>query len=118
MHLQPHASARWGWFDTLPVFTIWQRNRAEGPVDSSEFEWRSEGALVLRPEGAVVWSPLDAPACAVLDACAAGKSVVEAGAAALAADPAIDPAALFGQLFAIRVFARVTVRAGSVGETS
>ena len=44
--------------------------------------------------------------------------MVEAGAAALAVDPAIDPAALFGQLFAIRVFARLSVRGGSVGETS
>lgn len=112
--LRPHASARWAWFDALPIFTIWRRNRTEGSVDTTEFAWRGEGALVLRPQGDVVWSSLDAAACALLDTCAAGGSVVEAGAAALAADPAIDPASLFTGLFATGVFARMDVRAECV----
>lgn len=114
--LQPHASARWGWFDAQPIFTIWQRNRASGPVDTTDIEWQGEGALLLRPHDAVLWSPLDPGGCALLDCCAAGGSVVEAGAAALAANPAVDVAALFTQLFDAGAFARLTLHANSVDE--
>ena len=70
--LRPHASARWAWFDAQPVFTIWQRNRAPGPVDESDIDWRGEGALVFRARDAVEWLPLDAGGCALLDARAEG----------------------------------------------
>jgi hypothetical protein len=69
---RPHPSARWAWFDAQPIFTIWQRNRAPGPVDESEIEWRGEGALVFRSRDAVEWLPLEAGGCALLDARAAG----------------------------------------------
>jgi hypothetical protein len=73
--LRPHASARWAWFETQPIFTIWQRNRAAGPVDESDIEWRGEGVLLFRTRDAVEWLPLDASGCALLDARAAGTPI-------------------------------------------
>jgi Putative DNA-binding domain len=102
--LRPHASARWAWFDAHPVFTIWQRNRASGPIDETDIEWRGEGALVLRVHGAVKWIGLDAGGCALLDVFAAGGNLAEAGAAALAANPATQLATLFARLFEVGAF--------------
>jgi len=84
--LRPHASARWAWFDAQPVFTIWQRNRAPGPLDESDLDWRGEGALVFRTRDAVEWLPLDERGCALLDARAAGAKLADEAALA----PLID----------------------------
>jgi hypothetical protein len=84
--LRPHASARWAWFEAQPVFTIWQRNRAPGPVDESAIDWRGEGALVFRTRDAVEWLPLDERGCALLDARAAGARIADEAALA----PLID----------------------------
>lgn len=81
MVLRPHPAARWAWFADVPVYTIWSRNRAGGPVDG-ELDWRPEGALLTRPREVVQWTPLDAAGCVFLDACAAGATL---GAAAQAA---------------------------------
>jgi hypothetical protein len=102
--LRPHASARWAWFDGEPIFTIWQRNRSAGPFDDSPIEWRGEGALIVRPRDAVRGCPLDRGGCAFLDACAAGRTLADAGLAALAAEPDADLAALGAQLFAAGAF--------------
>jgi hypothetical protein len=102
--LRPHASARWAWFDGQPIFTIWQRNRASGPIDESPIEWRGEGALVLRPRDAVQWIGIDAAGCGFLDACAEQRPLTEAGATALAVNPDADLAALATQLFAAGAF--------------
>lgn len=102
--LRPHASARWAWFGGQPVFTIWRRNRASGPIDESPIDWLGEGALVVRPGDVVQWIGIDAAGCAFLDACAGRRTIAEAGAAALATNPRTDLAALAAQLFAAGAF--------------
>lgn len=98
MVVRPHAAARWAWFDRQPIFTIWSRNRAPGPYDDSEFDWKAEGALIVRPRDEVRWMPLGADGCALLDACAAGAPPLAALAAARAAVPGCDADALLGTL--------------------
>jgi hypothetical protein len=94
-----HPAARWAWFDDLPVFTIWSRQRGDGPP-TGEIEWRSEGALLTRCGDTVQWRAATAAACAFLDACAGpeGALLAETAAAALAAEPQADLAALFAGL--------------------
>ena len=106
--LRPHASTRWAWFDGQPVFTIWQRNRASGPLDESPIDWRGEGALVVRPGDAVQWIGIDAAACAFLDACAEGRTIAEAGTAALAVNPRTDLVVLAAQLVAAGAFGQAS----------
>ncbi len=106
--LRPHASARWAWFDGAPIFTIWQRNRASGPIDESPIDWQGEGALVVRPGDAVQWIGIDAAACAFLDACAERRTIAEAGTVALAVNPRTDLAALAAQLFAAGAFGQAS----------
>lgn len=50
--LRPRASARWQWFDGLPVHSIWRVNREQTPI-SDELAWTGEGALLVRHGGAV-----------------------------------------------------------------
>ena len=116
--LTPHLAARWAWFDTLPVHTIWRRNRASGPIDDSEIDWRGEGALLVRPQDTVRSIVLNAGGYAFLDVCAAGGAVAEAGIAALAADPAADLATLFAELLAAGAFGRMTLRDPLIEESN
>ena len=105
--LQPHAAARWAWFDELPIFTIWQRNR-DATFDHNaapEIVWRGEGALITRPGGAVQSVGLDAGGCALLDACAAGRSLADAAQAALSANARVDLAQLMATLLNAGAFA-------------
>jgi len=95
--LQPHCAARWAWFDQLPVYTIWRRNR-EGSEDESDIDWQGEGALLTRPRSVVQWRRLDAAGCAFLDACADGRPLAAAAGAALAARQDADLAALMKTL--------------------
>jgi hypothetical protein len=81
LHLRPHASARWAWFDEAPVYTIWDANR-RASVLARELEWRGEGALLVRRAGEVTVTRLERGACAFLDACRDGLSLAEASAAA------------------------------------
>jgi hypothetical protein len=113
--LRPHPSARWAHFPGLPAFTIWRRNRAEGPVDESPIEWHGEGALMVRPRDAVQWIGLDAAGCAFLDACAAGCLLGEASAAAVAVNRDADLAALGESLFAAGAFAEALVPGAASG---
>jgi Putative DNA-binding domain len=115
--LRPHATARWAWFDRQPIYTIWQRNRAAGPIDETEIEWRGEGALLVRPRDAVQWVGIDAAGCAFLDACAAGCALAEAGAAALAASTDADLTALGAQLFAIGAFGHASLGDAPIEES-
>lgn len=101
--LKLHASARWGWFGAHPVYTIWRTNR-EAVALPEELAWRGEGALLLRAGARVTWRALGAGACALLDACAAGRELGVATLNALEAEPALDLAALFSELFADGVF--------------
>lgn len=111
--LRPHASARWCWFDTHPVVTIWQRNRAPGPIDESASDWHGEGALVVRTDGSVRWLGLDAAAYAFLVTCAHGGTLGDAASAALAVDANVDVAGLVGPLLDAGAFARPSMRSPS-----
>lgn len=104
--LRPHAAARWAWFDELPIFTIWQRNRdAAFDHDAAPaITWRGEGALITRPYGAVQSTQLDAGGCALLDACAAGRPLAEAAQAASSVDDQVDLAQLMATLLTAGVF--------------
>lgn len=105
--LRPHAAARWAWFDGLPIFTIWQRNR-DPTFDheaAPEIEWHGEGALITRPHAAVQAIEIDAAACAFLDACGAGETLAEAAAAALQTDAAVDLSSLMATLLDAGAFA-------------
>jgi hypothetical protein len=102
--LRPHASARWAWFDAQPTATIWRRNRYPEGAEESELEWRGEGVLIVRPRAAVEHVALDAAACAFLDACAAGRTLGEAAAAALAVHGDADLAGLMKQLLEAGAF--------------
>jgi hypothetical protein len=95
--LHPHPAARWAWFDELPAYSIWQRNRSDDAVQD-ELVWQGEGALLTRPADAVSWSALGRGGCAFLDACAAGRPLGEAAEAALHAEAGLDLAALVSHL--------------------
>jgi hypothetical protein len=105
--LRPHASARWSWFDALPIATVWRRNRYPVELEDAEIDWRAEGVLVVRPGGSVGNVDLDASGCAFLDACASGGTLAEAAAAALAVDAQADLAQLMSQLLEAGAFGRM-----------
>ena len=97
LRLAPHPAARWRWFADAPIYSIWQRNRvADGPVD--EIVWHGEGALLMRSVDAVGWQRLSRSGGAFLDACAQGRRLGEAAAAALDVQPDTDIADLLSRL--------------------
>ncbi len=93
----PHPAARWRWFTSQPIYTIWSRNREES-AEASEIAWQGEGALLTRPQGAVIWRQASAADCAFLDACRGGALLPDAAAAALQAQPDADLAGLLAGL--------------------
>lgn len=93
----PHPAARWRWFGSQPIFTIWSRNRIES-AEAGEIAWQGEGALLTRPRGAVLWREASAADCAFLDACRGGALLTDTAAAALEAQPDTDLAALLAGL--------------------
>lgn len=105
--LHPHAAARWRWFASGPIYTIWSRNRDCAASDAA-LDWKSEGALLVRPRDAVEWLALDPAGCAFLDACAGGKPLGEAAAAALAVQPHADLRALMSNLLGAGAFGRLS----------
>jgi hypothetical protein len=106
---RPHPAARWAWFEEGPVHSIWSANRNAG-TDAADYEWEAEGALVTRPRDAVEWRPLDRAGCAFLDACAAGGTLAEAAAAALAAQGNADLARLMATLLEAGALCRLEAR--------
>lgn len=106
--LRPHAAARWAWFPDAPIYTIWSRNRGEGPHDE-HLQWKPEGALVVRPRDAVQWLELDAAGCAFLDACAAGRSLAGAAGAALEVQGDADLARLMSSLLSAGAFSGMSI---------
>lgn len=106
VRLRLHPSARWRWFETQPVHSIWSRNRREGgdEDESTEIDWRGEGALVVRPQLAVEHYAIDRASVAFLDACAAMRTLGEAAQAALDVDPDTDLSRCLAQLIACGVF--------------
>ena len=63
----------------------------------------------MRPVGAVEHVALDAAACAFLDACAAGGTLADAAAAALAVNAETDLARLMAQLLEAGAFGHLHV---------
>lgn len=104
--LEPHPAARWAWFDAIPAFTIWSRNRGE-PCPDAEIAWRGEGALLTRPVGAVQWLAVDKAACRFLDACALGAPLSQALEGALEADANANLVRLVNALLDAGAFARI-----------
>jgi len=103
--LQPHPATRWVWSEEHPIHSLWSRNRtADDPADGGPCSWQAEGVLLARPHGAVLTGPLTRAGAALLDTCAAGRSIEAAVAAARAAEPAADVAALIGQCMAAGAF--------------
>jgi hypothetical protein len=122
--LRPHASARWAWFDEQPIVSIWQRNRqaASGAADEDAampgLAWHGEGVLIVRPHAVVEWIPLDKSDCAFLDACAAGGTLADAAAAALAANAHADLAALMARTLAAGAFGSLAISPDNLPECS
>lgn len=114
--LRPHASARWAWFESQPIATIWRRNRYPGGEDQAELAWRGEGVLLVRPGGRVENLDLDAAGCAFLDACAAGATLADAASAALAAGGQADLVRLMAQLLQAGAFGRLDLLDDSTEE--
>ena len=70
-----------------PIYTVWRRNGgtdADGADSGDELVWTGEGTLLTRPDGVVTWTELDAAGCAFLDACAAGRLLMQAASESLA----------------------------------
>jgi hypothetical protein len=103
--LRPHASARWTWFDSMPVATIWSRNRFDGAVDLGDLEWKAEGILFTRPGASVQVIELDRADCAFLDACGSGQRLDAAVARALEVDSNTDLTNLIARLLGAGAFA-------------
>ncbi|RYY77667.1 MAG: hypothetical protein EOO24_44665 [Comamonadaceae bacterium] len=98
LSLRPHPAARWAWFDELPVFGIWSRNRPGAEPAEAELDWQAQGALFTRPDDEVVWRSIGLAEVAFLDACRDGQPLGAAAAAALRAQPDADLAALLARL--------------------
>jgi hypothetical protein len=98
--LRIHPAARWRWFDDVPAFTLWQRNRAEH-FDPTAFDWIGEGALLTRPAGDVRAQPLSRAGAALLDACTCGATLGTALVAALDATSDADQPASADALVAL-----------------
>ena len=101
--LVPHPAARWAWFESLPVVTIWSCTRV-GTAVPAELEWRGEGVLITRPRDVVEWIALDRAGCAFMSACGAGRTVADAAMSAVIADPGVDLAALMARTLTCGAF--------------
>ncbi len=104
--LLPHPAARWSWFASAPVFSIWRRNREEG-ADDGEIAWNGEGALLTRPGDVVRWTAIDLPSFRFLDACSRSLPLDEALAAALDADPEANLVRLVNNLLDAGAFRQI-----------
>jgi len=107
--LRLHPATRWAWFDTHPIYTIWQRNRPSGTThpaeaDDSEIAWRAEGALLTRCDGVVRWQIAGRAEVAFLAACADGATLSQAAEAASMAASETDIAALLAGLLRAGAF--------------
>lgn len=108
--LAPNASARWAWFDRHPAWSLWRHGRADAQADDGalyEPVWQAEGALLVRAGGAVESMAASRAECALLEACAAGRPLIQCAAAALADDPDADLAASMARLLRAGAFARL-----------
>jgi hypothetical protein len=109
--LRPHAAARWGWFPSQPIATIWWRNRFALNEIESDLDWRGEGAILTRPGEDVRFTPGQRADIVFLDACARGGSMALAAEATLAIDSRFDFARATEIWLAAGVFAEVRAAA-------
>ena len=108
--LYPHSAVRWAWFDAMPVYSIWSRNRADEPFPGDWTPgWHAEGALLTRPEGVVQWHALDIASYAFITVCTNGGTVAQAASAAQAADAETDLRQLMNSLLRAGVFSRISI---------
>ena len=115
--LRPHPSARWQWFDTQPIFSIWRGNRDGGTAEVlAGIEWRGEGALLLRPDDAVESLVLNAAEYAFMDACGWGEPLAGVASATLAIDPQVDLSAVLARLLRAGAFAHIDMVDSNVQE--
>lgn len=102
-HFVLHSAARWQTFETMPIYTLWQRHRDGLPLDAA-LDWRGESALVTRPAGAVAWTDIPHAAAVFLSSCTLGKRFDEAMDDAATAEGADDaswlPTLIHGGAFA------------------
>lgn len=101
--LQPRASARWRWFGSQPIYSIWRYNREALPLPET-LPWHGEGALLVGHAEGVAWQALDVGGCVFLDACANGQDLDQASALTLKAQPNLDFTVLLGHLLDAAVF--------------
>ncbi|QNH10702.1 DNA-binding domain-containing protein [Xanthomonas sp. SI] len=94
--LTVHPSARWHWFEALPVYSIWCAQRDVAPVP--ELAWRGEGALLLRHGGQVHRHALGLGGCVLLQACRGGATLQAAAEQAQQAEPTLALADTFAAL--------------------
>ncbi|MDR6674678.1 DNA-binding domain-containing protein [Xanthomonas sp. 1678] len=97
-----HPSARWHWFEALPVYAIWCAQRDAVPVP--DLEWQGEGALLLRHGGQVQRHALGLGGCVLLEACHGGATLQAAAERAQQAEPALALAATFATLLGAGAF--------------
>lgn len=102
--LQPRASTRWQWFAEQPIYSLWRCSREAQPIPQP-LPWQAEGALLYRSAGGVSWQPLEQGGCVFLNACAAGLSLDQASAQALAAQADLDFTDLLARLLGAAAFA-------------
>lgn len=113
--LVPHPAMRCCWFDDVPAFSLWSRNRAAAACDG-ELDWVGEGALLVRPGPAVTWQRIDRASCAFLDACSKGEPLDRAAGAALSADPAADLGSMLQTLLLAGAFGTAEYHSPGSGE--
>lgn len=113
--LATHPAARWAWFDAMPIYSLWSRNRSTEAFDA-DIAWIGEGALITRPASTVIWCPLDRAGCAFLDACRTGRSVTQAVEADLDTDPATDLGRLMQTLLVAGALREPRSTSPAVGE--
>jgi hypothetical protein len=106
--LRLHASARWRWFPTQPIHSIWRGNRDDNASDTlGDIEWRGEGVLLVRPCGSVDALGIGAAECAFLDACHRGSRLNDAAIEAAAVDASADLGAKLARLVRAGAFAAI-----------
>ena len=96
--LRPHPAARWAWFDDMPIYSIWCRNRSGARETEDDLAWCGEGALLTRPDDPVIWCAIGRADVVFLDACKAGQSLGATAEAALAAQSDTDLSAVLARL--------------------
>lgn len=101
--LVPRRGVRWRWFETHPVYSLWQHSR-DGLDWNDDIPWQGEGALLVgSPEG-VSHQLLEKGACTFLEACASGHGLDQASTLALQVQADLDFTDLLGRLLRAGVF--------------